>query len=103
MNFHLSHYRPRVERRRPDVAIGWTVRVTITDEWSGTDLFDDVTVVCEAMPLDPRPQRRDVDALVHDKLFLAGNAAHPHLVKLCALFEERRRFADVMNFQLAED
>lgn len=117
MEFRFSHHRPRVERSRPDVAIGWTVRVTITD--GETSLFDDVAVDCSAMPLDPPPRRSDVDAVVRARLFAArdmvvdiygrdvlvkaGAPCHPHLMRLCDLFEERRRFADVINFPLAED
>ncbi len=117
MDFHFSHHRPRVERSRPDVAIGWTVRVTITD--GETEIFDDIVVSCSAMPLDPRPRRSDVDAVIREKLFAvydqvlhiegrdvlikAGEPWYPPLRRLCELFEQRRRFADVINYPLAED
>lgn len=117
MDFHFSHHRPRVERSRPDVAIGWTVRVTITD--GETELFDDVTVQCPPMNLDPPPRRSEVDEIIRARLFAtkdtqvhadgrdllikAGAPVNLHLIRLCALFEDRRRFADVINFPLTED
>lgn len=100
MDITFSHHRPRVARARPDVAVGWTVRATLQD--GDTTLFDDITIACEAMPLDPVPKRSEVDAVVRDRLFLDGKPAHPHLVRICALFEDRRRFADVINFQLED-
>lgn len=101
MDITFSHHRPRVERARPDVAIGWTVRVTVTD--GETQLFDDLTVGCPAMPLDPAPRRADMDELLTRLLHDPNGAPRPPLQHLIDLFHQRRRFADVQNFQLAED
>ncbi len=117
MDITFSHHRPRVERLRPDVAIGWTVRVTISD--GETSIFDDITVTCSEMALDPPPRRVDVDRALRYRLIadhdtvvridgreihcMAGTPCHPHLMKLRDLFEDRRRFAEVINFPLAED
>ena len=101
MNFHLSHHRPRVERSRPDVAIGWTVRVTITD--GETQIYNDFFLPCREMALDPPPRRTVVDELVGRHLRDPNGVPKPPLEALIEQFEQRRRFADVMNFPLSED
>lgn len=101
MNFHFSHHRPRVERSRPDVAIGWTVRVTITD--GETQIYNDFYVPCREMALDPPPPRAVVDQLVDRLLRDPNGVPKPPLQVLIEQFEQRRRFADVMNFTLSED
>lgn len=101
MEIRFSHHRPRVERARPDVAIGWTIRVTISE--GDTQLFDDLTVGCPAMPIDPAPRRVEVDALISRLLHDPNGHPRPPLQNLIDLFYQRRRFADVHNFKLAED
>lgn len=101
MKITFSHHRPRVERALPDVAIGWTARVTISD--GETSIFDDITVTCPSMPLDPPPRRADIDAMIDRLLHDPNGGPRPPLERLIDLFHQRRRFADVINFQLAED
>ncbi len=114
MNFTLSKFVPRVERRDPETAIGWTVRVTI--EEGDTQIFDDITIMgTEAVPLNGTVSRSTVEPMLRARLFFeedceiqgrkykAGEARSSHLRKLIQMFDERRRFADVINYPLAED